>query len=640
MRQPLLFVGLFVFVGFAATAQPYNSRLGRFQVDQIRGCAPFTVNIVNTNLSGNGGCTFGSPCFMNYDASIPPGQCQPTMCGQNLIQATYTTPGTYTLSVGYPNVKTDDITITVDPYGPPPFDIYTCAGDQVSINITDKSYDKYNIDFNNDGTVDKTIPSGNNQTATYNYGIAGNYNISVQGQKVSAATNCAPKVQGFTALNALPIPMLKSLSAVNTSTLKLAFSQQVNIEYKGEIAFNNATNFQVYQTLYAVDTLTASNLTVDANYYCFRLSSYDPCANTNVYSPPVCSQKFSLGLVSGSDQLTWQTSSTGVTDVRVKRDNNLLATLAATATSYTDNAVVCQTKYCYQLVNDYAGGVTSSSLSKCGTAFSNLTPTPITNTSAVVDGSQVDLSWVQDPAFTTASYNVLRGSIGEPLALKDVTPTPQYPDKDYGIGGYCYEIDYTDKCNNKSGGGLMSCPMRLVGGLDPLNNVNINWSAYKGWSQGVKTYTLQKYFQPGQSPQTIYAGPDSTFFDTQQDQVNQVVYYKVIATANQNGITASVSNEIRIVKHVNLSYPTAFNPESKIAVNKAFFVKGFYVASMKLQIFDRWGSLVFFSDKDETWDGKKDGTAMPDATYVWTADGTDFLGNSFSRAGVVVLIRR
>jgi gliding motility-associated-like protein len=579
---------------------------------------------------------------MQYDSSIPPSQCAATTCGQNLLQATYTQPGTYKLSVTYPSNATgaDDIIITVDPYGPPTFDIYTCAGDQVSINITDKSYDKYNIDFNNDGTVDKTIPSGNNQTANFTYGAAGNYNISVQGQKVSAAPNCTPKVQSFTALNALPIPILKSLSAIDASTLKLAFSHQINIEYKGEIAFNNASNFQVYQTLYAVDTMIAANLGVDANYYCFRLSSFDPCANTNVYSPPICSQKFSLALVSSSDQLAWQTSSTGINSINVNRNNSLLTTLPATSTSYNDNAVVCQTKYCYQLIGNYASGVTSTSLTKCGVAFNSTPPTPITNTSAVVNDSQVDLSWVQDPAFTTPTYNVFRAAIGESFAIKDVSTSAKYTDTDYGTGGYCYMINYTDNCNNKSGNGLVSCPIRLLAGLDHLNNVSLNWSDYKGWNQGVKTYTLQKYFQPGQAPQTIYVGPDSTFSDSQQDQVNQVVYYKVTATANENGIAASVSNEVKVIKHISLSYPTAFNPESKVGANRAFFVKGFYVSSMKLQVFDRWGSLVFVSDKDETWDGKKDGTAMPDATYVWTADGMDFIGKSFSRTGVVVLIRK
>jgi len=50
VRKVFLFVGFIAF-GFAAVAQPYSSRLGRFQVDQIRGCAPFTINITNTNGS-------------------------------------------------------------------------------------------------------------------------------------------------------------------------------------------------------------------------------------------------------------------------------------------------------------------------------------------------------------------------------------------------------------------------------------------------------------------------------------------------------------------------------------------------------------------------------------------------------------
>jgi gliding motility-associated-like protein len=646
VRQVLFLVGLFG-LGLVAHAQPYTSRLGRFQVDQIRGCAPFTINITNTNLSGNGGCTAGSPCYMQYDSSIPPNQCPSNVCGQNLIQATYNTPGTYKLTVTYQNTAPDDITITVDPNIQPAFNIYTCAGDQVSINITDMSYDKYNIDFNNDGVIDQTIPSGNNQVANFNYGAPGNYNISVKGQKVSAANNCNANVQAFTALTSLPVPIVNSLTAVDASTLQLAFTHQINIEYKSEIAFANTSNFQVYQTLYNVNSMTASNLNVDGGFYCFRLSSFDPCANTNVYSAPICSHQFSLAISSGADQLTWQTSSTGISNIQVNRNSGSLATLPSSATSYTDNAVVCQTNYCYQLVSNYPGGVTSTSLQKCGTAFTTVTPTAINNTSAVVSGDQVTLNWLQDPNFTSSSYNVSRAPIGGQFSLKDVATSTQYSDVTYGTGGFCYEIDYTDKCNNKSGTGLTSCPMRLSGSLDQSNNVNLNWSSYRGWNQGVKTYTVQKYFQPGQTPQTIYNGPDSTYLDTQQDLLNQVVYYKVTATANEAGVTTSVSNEIKVIKNVNLYHPTAFNPQSsyvdpntKEKVNRTFNVKGHYVASLKLQIFDRWGSLVFYSDKDEAWDGSKDGIAMPSATYVWTADGTDLIGNSFAKAGVVVLIRK
>jgi gliding motility-associated-like protein len=61
---------------------------------------------------------------------------------------------------------------------------------------------------------------------------------------------------------------------------------------------------------------------------------------------------------------------------------------------------------------------------------------------------------------------------------------------------------------------------------------------------------------------------------------------------------------------------------------------------MQLQIYDRWGSLVFLSDKNEPWDGRREGINMPDATYVWTAEGTDLNGSTFKKAGTVVLIRK
>jgi gliding motility-associated-like protein len=634
VREVVFFVGLFI-TGLSAFAQPYTSRLGRFQVDQIRGCAPFTINITSTSLAGSG-CTTSSPCDMSFDGTT---NCPPSGC-QNALKFTYNTPGTYKLVVAYQNINSDDIIVTVDPNIQPPFDIYTCAGDQVSINITDKTYDVYSIFFNNTGTPDIVIPSGNNQTANYSYGTGGSKTIRVQGKRLNAANNCNAMSHTFTALTTLPAPTINSLTATDASTFQLTFTPQANIEYKSEIAFNNASNFQIYQTLYGTNSMTASNLNVDANYYCFRLSSFDPCANTNVYSFPVCSQKFSLALASGSDQLTWQTSSGGISDIRVVRDKNTLTTLAGTDVSYADNAVICKTNYCYQLVSDYPGGVTSTSLKKCGTAFSSTTPTAINNTSAVVNGSQVDLTWLQDPTFVAASYNISRSTLGGSFQPLGASTTTKYTDDSYGTGGYCYEIDYIDQCDNKSGPGLTSCPIGLNGSLDQSNNVNVNWSTYQGWNQGVKTYTVQKYFQPGQSGQIIYSGPDSTYIDQQQDPANQIVYYKVTADANEAGVRSSVSNEIKIVKRVNLFHPTAFNPESSYAVNQTFNVKGQYVSTLTLQIFDRWGSLIFYSDKDKAWDGKKDGVAMPPATYVWTADGTDLVGNTFKSGGVVVLIRK
>jgi gliding motility-associated-like protein len=631
VRLSILFIS-FCFLSLITQAQ-YLSRLGRFKVDQIRGCAPFTITIVTTNVITTGECTPGKPCLMDYEGN--------NNQQQNTFTYTYATPGTYKLSVLYQSIGADDITVTVDPNIQPTFDIYTCAGSMVEINITDKIYDSYDIDFNYNTGTDTSIPSGNNQVVSFSYGAPGNYNISVTGYKLNSANKCNPKIQPFNALAVLPLPSISTLTATDANTLQLGFTPQTNIEYHAEIGINNSNNFQQYQTLYGVNSMTAANLTVDKSYYCFRLSSFDPCANANTYSTPVCSHDFDLTAASGVDQLAWQTSSLGISNIQIDRNNGLLTTVPGTTTSYNDNAIVCKTNYCYQLVSKYAGGATSTSLQKCVTSFTTVTPSAIDNTSSVVsnNNTQVDLAWLQNPAFTVSRYNVFRLQGRGAYVLLDTTNTTKFTDADYQ-GGFCYKINYTDKCGNDSPQGSPSCPMVLQGALDDVNDVTLLWTGYKGWVQGVKNYTVQKYNQQGQLLQTFNAGTDSTYTDSQQDAVNQVLLYKITATAVQAGVSISVSNEIKVVKNINLYNPTAFNPESKAAVNKTFTVKGHFIASMQLQVFDRWGSMVFFSDKNEPWDGRRDGISMPDATYVWTVEGTDLNGSTFKKAGTVVLIRK
>lgn len=637
MKKFFLF-GVMVSWALASQAQ-YVSRLGRFQVDQVRGCAPFTINITNTNLITTGDCTPGKPCIMNFE--VTDNSCNHPG-SQNTFQFTYTTPGTYKLFIDYQSLGCDDITVTVDPNVAPPFDVFTCAGSKVSISITDKTYDSYSIDFNNDGTVETAIPSGNTQVATFGYAGPGNYTIAVKGKKINAANNCQATLHPFTALATLPTPSINSLAATDATTLQLAFTPQTNLEYHADIAFNNTSNFQQYQTLYAVNSLTVPNLNVDKNYYCFRLGAYDPCANSNTYSSTVCSQAFSVTPASGTEQLVWQTSSQGISSIQVNRNTTLLTSLAGTTTSYNDNAIVCKTNYCYQLISKYPGGATSTSLQKCATSFLIDTPTAITNTSALVsnDNTSVDLAWLQDPAFTASGYTILKSQNSGSFVVDNTTTAKQYTDAGYA-SGTCYRINYTDNCDNASALGLVACPITLTGSVDSKNDVHLTWTNYEGWNLGVKNYVVQKFSQDGQLLQTYNAGTSTSYVDSLADLTNQVVFYKITANAVEAGVSLSNSNEVKIVKGVNLWYPTAFNPESKVsALNRTFTVKGHFISKMDLQIFDRWGSLVFYSDKNEPWDGKKDGTNMPDATYVWTAQGIDLIGNSFKKAGTVVLIRK
>jgi gliding motility-associated-like protein len=632
------FIGLIFLLSALSAHAQYTSRLGRFSVDEVKGCAPFTVTILNTNLlsppPNPQQCTAGFPCLMT------PGNGDPTI--QNQFTFTYPQPGTYTLSVLYQNIGFDDIQITVDPNVQPEFEIYTCSGFQTSIKITDKTYDQYFIDFNNDGTIESAIPNSNNQTASHNYGGAGTFNISVRGRDINSANNCAAKIQSFTALPVLPAPQINTLTALNSTSLQLVFTPQPNIQYRLEIGVNNGTVFQQFQTLYDIDTVTIPNLQTDNNFYCFRLSSFDPCTNTHTYSAPVCSHNFDLSIENGNNRLTWTTASVAVVSTEIVRNSTSYTIIPGSPNQLNDVDVDCKTNYCYQVINRYAGVGRSISLQKCGDAFTTVTPTAVNNVSALVASPGVQLTWQQDPAFTVAQYSVSRGKPGAGFSVLGQTPVPNFADPDYTIeSGNCYRINYTDLCDNTSTQGILVCPIRLSASVDNENVITVRWSGFKGWQNGVTNYQLQKFDKSGGLMATLNLGTDTVWVDDQPDDVNQVLQYLITAQPVQAGLPNSVSNRLVVTREANLFYPTAFTPDGVGPTeNETFTVRGHYITRLELKVFDRWGSMVYFNDKNEPWDGTNNGRPLPEGTYVWNARIVDFAGRTFTRGSTVVILKK
>ncbi len=616
-----------------ALAQPYTSRLGRFNVDQKKGCAPFTVTVTNL-LPGT--CVPGiSPCAIDYDDGMGP-QTNPP------LTHTYLTAKSYILKVIYQSLpqQQDDITITADPNTQPSFELYACSGAGASIRVTDNNaYDQYVIDYNNDGTPEAILPFTNNITAPpYVYAPPGLQTASVRGRRLNSADNCTAKTQPFTTLNVLPTPAITTLTAVDNTTIKLDFTIAVNIQYKLEIATNNSTTFQQFQTLYGVSTLTVPNLKLDLNYYCFRLGAYDPCTGVTTYSNTNCSDKFSVAAQSDVNQLTWTTGATGsVNNYSITRNGNNYVTTATIGLNDTD--VICKTNYCYQITNNYAGGYKSISLSKCVTAVSNKVPTGISDVSSVVGSNGVDLGWTQDPKFVPdIGYAVKRSSAGGALGPFSTSVSTKFSDNTYSTEGkYCYQINYIDKCGNASPPGSIACPLRLTGTIDKTNAISVAWNKYTGWKNGVKNYVLEKYNAQGALIKTVTL-TDTAFVDDQPDPGNQLVRYAVKAQSNDPGLTVSLSNVGEFIKNVNPFYPTAFTPNND-NLNDGFKVSGQYIAKISLNIFDRWGVLQFATSKNEPWDGQSNGKPLPASTYIWKAEITDMTGKTFSKEGTVALIR-
>jgi gliding motility-associated-like protein len=89
-----------------------------------------------------------------------------------------------------------------------------------------------------------------------------------------------------------------------------------------------------------------------------------------------------------------------------------------------------------------------------------------------------------------------------------------------------------------------------------------------------------------------------------------------------------------------LIFPNAFTPNND-GLNDVFRLRyPSSILSYQLQIFNRWGQLIFrSSDPYAGWDGLFLGQLQPAGTYIWMAKFTDHSGKAQMLKGIVVLIR-
>lgn len=616
---------------FGAMAQPYTSEPdGSFTVAEKRGCAPFELVITDiAACSGNTSCDmdFGNGVFTVISADDP-----------STLRYTYTEPGIYNLRLqkgSTPYFETLQVEVFENTL--PEIQVSTCGGNQISVHVVDNNYPQYFIDFN-DGSTRTVLPGAK---VPYTYGTTGDHVIEVRGQKTDAADNCLTRSENVTVVASLTAPTINLVEVIDDSRIRFEMATSPDIQYRLEIAANNSTTFQLIKTIFNKTVDTVSNLRTDDNYYCFRLGAYDPCINRSYYSSTICTANFDLAVLNNENRLSWTTSTDGTPTLwlhKTPTGGNRLST-PDPSNPYPDGAVDCGTEYCYQLEMAYSNGARSISLSKCGTAISDDTPGAASSIATIVGETGVELQWVQPNGFTPAEFSIFKSISGD-YGLLSKTTDYQLSDPDYTIeSGSCYKISYVDVCGNESPNSVEACPIALTGSLGNDNVINLSWQEYTGYRDGVDHYTVEKFTAAG----TMLSSVDVTspgYTDTEANLNVQLYVYKVKAIANVAGVPISVSNEISIVKDPNLFYPKAFTPNGD-ALNDLFNVYGQYINKFEMDIFNRWGELMFTTTElDIGWDGNFKGTPMPEGTYTFVATITDLAGRTFKKSGSVLLMRK
>jgi trimeric autotransporter adhesin len=102
---------------------------------------------------------------------------------------------------------------------------------------------------------------------------------------------------------------------------------------------------------------------------------------------------------------------------------------------------------------------------------------------------------------------------------------------------------------------------------------------------------------------------------------NESGYYEVfLIVTNSDGCMDTVSRTVHVKEDLIYYVPNAFSPDGDEFNNvfKPIFTSGFDLYSYHLQIFNRWGELIFESlNYEEGWDGTYHNERLLDGTYIW-----------------------
>lgn len=119
------------------------------------------------------------------------------------------------------------------------------------------------------------------------------------------------------------------------------------------------------------------------------------------------------------------------------------------------------------------------------------------------------------------------------------------------------------------------------------------------------------------------------------------IYPITLVAYNRSGdfCTDTTMQTIRILDDFHLYFPTAFTPNND-GSNDLYQLKGEGISQLDCTILDRWGQVVvIWSGIDGSWDGTRNGRAVPEGVYSIQVRAITNRGEALERGQTITLIR-
>lgn len=418
---------------------------------------------------------------------------------------------------------------------------------------------------------------------------------------------------------------------------------------------------EIFRSEQLIDTtFIASSLQTRFDDHCYRLLVENHCkrpSNTQL-SIPHCVVRLTAVPSTDAIQLDWTAYKgwPGVKRYRVYRvggynspNRRLIATLPADSLSFIDTDMFCYREFTYRIEAE-ADHDNIFSWSNIDEEIPNHFPLGDSLhivRATVVDDDYVQVEW-ERPFVRQGNRVILErntGQVWERMWLQTYNePNTIFEDRRVPVDQaiYRYRGFVIDSCGDPLPIGRNGRNILLKGDRKGGTNY-LSWSPYDRWKEGVKRYEILVFNEDLQRNEIVGTTDGlTTYFEDRTTELVQVRYCYTIRAIEESGgfDTLALSNEVCLYIDPIFYAPTAFSPNGD-GHNETFTVPASSVGSYHLQIFNRWGNLIFESrTPNQGWDGTYKGTAVPEGVYVWTVYATGLTGRPIiEQTGSVTLIR-
>lgn len=170
--------------------------------------------------------------------------------------------------------------------------------------------------------------------------------------------------------------------------------------------------------------------------------------------------------------------------------------------------------------------------------------------------------------------------------------------------------------------------------------VSFNWNKYETWLSGIRSYTLERVDETGslQEEFTVFSGREKTVEFSPNDSENKLI--RVRAESLDPTPRFTYSNIILTELATTMFLPNVFTPDDD-GLNDRFVAKGPKVFNFRMEVYSRWGVLIFTTDDNfNGWDGRINDLEAPEGTYIYKIYYEDAENRKYDQSGSILLMRK